>query len=160
MHLPAACRKWHKVSHRPYHGWHSGLDRRGKRPVGLVFRPLGNPPPQQLYNYFCYDGTPAAGEASTQDGSVQHYGGFADTGGGLKIGSPVALDEQLEQQCRLHAFDVKPQGLRATTERRHGGPADDLMRPQDHHDVDQHMEDEPATAVAAPCHLELGFSSF
>ncbi|XP_039834530.1 LOB domain-containing protein 6-like, partial [Panicum virgatum] len=140
------------VFHDQQQGYHHGLLK--------VDDQQNHPPPQQLYNYFCYDGTPAAGEASTQDGSVQHYGGFADTGGGLKIGSPVALDEQLEQQCRLHAFDVKPQGLRATTERRHGGPADDLMRPQDHHDVDQHMEDEPATAVAAPCHLELGFSSF
>ncbi|PUZ70480.1 hypothetical protein GQ55_2G233900 [Panicum hallii var. hallii] len=114
------------------------------------------PPPQQLYNYFCHDGT-ADDTASSQDGSVQQYGGFADTGG-LKIGSPVALGEQLEQQCRLEAappfvdaFDVKPQGLRATTERR--GPAD-LVYPED-----QHME-EAATAAAAPCHLELGFSSF
>ncbi|XP_039797659.1 LOB domain-containing protein 6-like [Panicum virgatum] len=116
-----------------------------------------HPPPQQLYNYFCYDGT--AADESTQDGSVQQFGGFADTGG-LKIGSPTlaTLGEQLEQQCQLDAFDVKPPGLRATTERL--GPADELMRPaEDHHDVDQHME-EPATAVAAPCHLELGFSSF
>ncbi|RLN33019.1 hypothetical protein C2845_PM03G32850 [Panicum miliaceum] len=94
------------------------------------------PPQQQLYNYFCYDG-PADDEVSSQNGSVQQYGGFADTGG-LKIGSPVALGEQLEQQCRLEAappfvdaFDVKPQGLRATTER--CGPAD-LVYTEDQHD--------------------------
>ncbi|TKW32856.1 hypothetical protein SEVIR_2G194400v4 [Setaria viridis] len=127
----------------------------------------GHPPPQQLYNYFCYG--MAGDEATSPDGSVQQQYGFADAAG-VKIGSPAGLGEQLEQQCRLEvvpfvdAFDVKPQAMPATIE--HHGPAG-VVRREDKlaaavlkHDVDQHMEEPAETAAGAPCELELGFSSF
>ncbi|KAL6655900.1 hypothetical protein ACP70R_006726 [Stipagrostis hirtigluma subsp. patula] len=126
-----------------------------------------HPPPQQLYDYFCYDGS-GGDEASSHDGSAQQYG-FSDAS--VKAGSPVSLGEQLEQHCQIeaaplvHAFDVKPQDLPVAAVESHGHagvvdqPEQKVTAAVVKHDIDQHMP-EPAAAAAAQCHLELGFSSF
>ncbi|CAL5088639.1 unnamed protein product [Urochloa decumbens] len=165
----------------------------GQEPVltpaggGLVFHGQNHhPPPQQLYNYFCYgDGAAAGDEATSSDGSVQQQYGFAGDAAASVVkmnGSPAALGEQLEQQCRVEAaafvdaFDVKPRAAMQPplAVGRHGPAAGGLMHRReeklgaglkkhgDADDIDQHME-EPAeittAAAAPPCQLELGFSS-
>ncbi|CAL5074617.1 unnamed protein product [Urochloa decumbens] len=163
----------------------------GQEPVltpaggGLVFHGQNHhpPPPQQLYNYFCYgDGTAAGDEATSSDGSVQQQYGFAGDAAASVVkmnGSPAALGEQLEQQCRVEAapfvdaFDVKPRAAMPppATVGRHGPAGGVLQRREDklgagfkkHGDdgIDQHMEEaaEITAAAALPCQLELGFSS-
>ncbi|OEL31502.1 LOB domain-containing protein 22 [Dichanthelium oligosanthes] len=104
-----------------------------------------HPPPQQLYNYLPYNGTTTGDE---------QYG-FANS----SVGSLVSLAEKLEQHCQVEAaplvdaFDIKPQPM--------PGHQEEKLAAVLKHNVDQHMEEmeEPATAAAAPCHLELGFSS-
>ncbi|CAL5081133.1 unnamed protein product [Urochloa decumbens] len=165
----------------------------GQEPVltpaggGLVFHGQNHhPPPQQLYNYFCYgDGTAAGDEATSSDGSVQQQYGFAGDAAASVVkmnGSPAALGEQLEQQCRVEAaaasfvdaFDVKPRAAMPPPAAvgRHGPAAGVLHRREeklsaglkkhgDGDDIDQHMEEaaEITAAAAPPCQLELGFSS-
>ncbi|XP_062194640.1 LOB domain-containing protein 6-like [Phragmites australis] len=118
-----------------------------------------HPPPHQLYDYFCYDGT-ACDEATSHDASVQQYG-YANAG--VKAGSPVELSEQLEQHCQIEAapfvdaFDVKPQHLPLSME--HHGHAGVEQPEENVTAVLKYHADQPATS-AAQCHLELGFSSF
>ncbi|KAF8648064.1 hypothetical protein HU200_065102 [Digitaria exilis] len=118
------------------------------------------PPPQQLqfYNYFGYDDGAAGNEATSSheddDATVREQYGFG--------GSTVALGDQLEQHCQIEAapfvdaFNVKPQGMLAAAVEHHGvGHRQEKLK----HGAERQME-EAATGGAAPCHLELGFSSF
>ncbi|CAD6225176.1 unnamed protein product [Miscanthus lutarioriparius] len=132
---------------------------------------------QQLYNYFCYNNGTAG---TSDDGGMQQYG-LADVvdSSVAKAGSPtVALGEQLGQHCQIQASpfvdafnEKKPQVLPATIQHhRPAAAAGDVLHPQQKKlatpvlvkhddDVDEHMEELQATPEA-PCHLELGFSSF
>ncbi|CAD6219565.1 unnamed protein product [Miscanthus lutarioriparius] len=132
---------------------------------------------QQLYDYFCYNNGTAG---TSDDGGMQQYG-LADVvdSSVAKAGSPaVALGEQLGQHCQIQASpfvdafnEKKPQVLPATIQHhRPAAAAGDVLHPQQKKlatsvlvkhddDLDEHMEEQQAT-TEAPCHLELGFSTF
>ncbi|KAF8688826.1 hypothetical protein HU200_042157 [Digitaria exilis] len=114
------------------------------------------PQQQQFFNYFGYDAATSSHEQD--DGTVGQQYGFGDTTS-VRIGSSVALGDQLQQHCQIEAapfvdaFGVKPHGPAGVARRQEKLGA--VLK----HGADQQME-EAATGGPAPCHLELGFSSF